>query len=51
MSENPVMTFTIKKRINTEVFIDWKQGLYIPEEQIKKRGKLKWAKVGADANN
>jgi len=26
---NPVMTFTIKKRINTELFIDRKRGLYL----------------------
>jgi len=29
MSENAVKTFPLKKRINTELFIDWKQGLYI----------------------
>jgi len=28
----PVMTFPIKKRINTELFIDKKQGLYIHME-------------------
>jgi len=29
MSENPLMTFPIKKRINTELFIDEWAGLYI----------------------
>jgi len=29
MSENPEKTFPIKKRLNTELFIGGKQGLYI----------------------
>jgi len=57
MSENIVMTFLIKKRINTEPFIDGKQGFYIQKDRIKKlyallkEGKQKWAKIGVNANN
>jgi len=29
VSENPVVTFPIKKKIKIELFIDRKQGLYI----------------------
>jgi len=36
MSENPVMTLPIKKRINTERLIDGKQGLYVQKERINK---------------
>jgi len=31
----PVMTFAIKKSINTELFIDRKQGLYIQNDAKK----------------
>jgi len=34
------MTFPIKKRINTELFIDGKQGLYIQRDQIMKTSDL-----------
>jgi len=40
MSENPMETFPIKKRINTELFIDGKQGLYIQKARIKKLSDL-----------
>jgi len=32
---NPIVTFPIKKRINTELFIDWKHELYIHKRRIK----------------
>jgi len=32
--ENPAMTFRIKKRINTELFIDRTTALYIDETKI-----------------
>jgi len=32
---NPIMTFPIKKRINSELFIDGKYELYIQKGQIK----------------
>jgi len=35
MCENPAMTFPIKKRISTEMFIDRTAALYIEESQIK----------------
>jgi len=41
MSEKPIMTFPIKKRINTGLFIDGKQKLYIHKGQIKKWSDLK----------
>jgi len=56
MSENPVMYFPITKRISTELFISGKQGLYIQTERIKKlsyfkkKGKLKLAEIGSNAN-
>jgi len=40
MNENPVMIFPIKMRINTELFISGKQGLYIHKERIKKLSDL-----------
>jgi len=33
----PVMTFSIKKRISTELFLDGNKGLYIYKRDIKKR--------------
>jgi len=33
--QSPIMTFPIKKRINTELFIDGKHELYIHERRIK----------------
>jgi len=33
--QNPVVTFPIKKRINTELFIDGKHELYIHKRRIK----------------
>jgi len=47
MIVNPVMAFPIKKRFNTELFIDGKQGLNIQNDRTKKlsdlleEGKLK----------
>jgi len=38
--EIPVMTFPIKKRINTGLFIDGKLGLYMQKERIKKLSDL-----------
>jgi len=32
---NPIVTFPIKKRINTELFIDGKHELYVNKRQIK----------------
>jgi len=32
---NPIMSFPIKKRINTELFIDGKYELYVNKGQIK----------------
>jgi len=34
--QNPIMTFPIKKRINTELFIDEKHELYKHKRRIKK---------------
>jgi len=34
--ENPVMTFPIKKRINTELFIDKRASLYIQKRGARK---------------
>jgi len=46
---NPMMTFPIKKRINTDLFIDGKHELYIHKRLIKnsrsdlfERGKESW---------
>jgi len=33
--ENPIMTFPIKKTINTELFVDGKEKLYIHKGRIK----------------
>jgi len=41
MSENPVMSFPIKKRINTELFIDRNAELYIQEWEPNFLEKLK----------
>jgi len=57
MSENRVMTFPNKKRMNTELFFGGNRGLYKQKERIKKlsdlfeEGELKRAEVGTNINN
>jgi len=50
--ENPIMTFPIKKRINTVLFIDGKQNLYIHMGWIKEvdwtSGRVE-TEIGSDA--
>jgi len=56
MSENPVMTFPIKKRIYAELFIYGKQGYFIKKVKVKKLSdlleecKLKGAEIGTKNN-
>jgi len=52
MSENPVMTFPIKKTINTELFIHGRAELYIQKNGASQlSGKFESVKVGAKATN
>jgi len=45
MSKNPVMAFPIKKRINTELFIERKQGFYIQKWFKKLSGKIEEGRI------
>jgi len=45
MSENPLMTSPIKKRINTELFINERAELYIQKSELDFLAKLKRVKM------
>jgi len=51
MSEHPVMTFPIKKRINIELFMDGGAELYIEKWGAHFLANLKRVKVCAKTNN
>jgi len=51
MSKNPVMNFPIKKRINTELFIEISAEIYIQNGKRNFMADLKSMKVGAKTNN
>jgi len=51
MSENLVMTFPIKKRINTELFIDDIADPYVQNGKPNLLAILKGVKVAAKTNN
>jgi len=54
MSRNLIMTFSIKKRIDTELFIDGKLELYIHKRRIKEIDRTSGREaieIGSDVKN
>jgi len=43
--ENPVMTFPIKKRIKTELFIDESAGLYVQKASLRSNREIEEGKL------